>query len=53
MSGAITDDFNTFGMVVIQRRGTGDNLNSTANNVRVGYCDGEGVLQVVADNITF
>ena len=52
--GPIANDFDTFGMVVVQLLGGGaGNLNNTTNNVRIGYCDGTGDLVVVADNITF
>ena len=46
-------DFQTFGMVVIQKLTTGDDINATNNNLSVGFCDGEGNLVNVADNITF
>ena len=50
----IVNDFETFGMVMIQQRtGSPNNLNATNNSLRVGYCDGEGDLVVIADNITF
>ena len=50
----IDQDFETFGMVVIQQRtGSANDLNATNNNVRVGFCNGEAELVVVADNITF
>ena len=46
-------DFETFGMVVIQKLTTGDDINATNNNLSVGFCNGEGELVNVADNITF
>ena len=53
-AGDIDQDFETFGMVVIQQRaGSPNDLNATNNNVRVGFCNGEAELVVVADNITF
>ena len=52
-SGDTDADFETFGMTVIQRLGTADDLNNTSNNLRIGFCNGEGELVVVADNITF
>ena len=53
-AGDIDQDFETFGMVVLQQRvGSADDLNATNNSIRVGFCDGEAQLVVVADNITF
>ena len=46
-------DFQTFGMVVVQKLSAADDINATNNNLRVGFCNGEGNLVVVADNITF
>ena len=46
-------DFQTFGMVVIQKLSAGDDINATNNNLSVGFCDGESNLVNVADNITF
>ena len=51
MSGT-PQDFETYGMVVIQSL-SGNNLNRTDNQVSVGFCNGEGNLVSVADNISF
>ena len=50
----VASDFQTFGMVMIQQRtGSANDLNSTDNRLRIGYCDGEGDLVVIADNLAF
>ena len=46
-------DFQTFGMVVVQKLSAADDINATNNNLSVGFCDGESNLVNVADNITF
>ena len=43
----------TAGVLVVSRIGTTDDRNSATNEVRVGYCDSNGLFQSVADNITF
>ena len=52
-TGNIAQDFNSFGVVVIQRLDSSDNLNATNNRLRVGYCNGTGAFTSVADNISF
>ena len=50
-TGALTD---ARGVVVIQNITTGtDNLSSSDNNLRVGWCNDESEFVIVADNITF
>ena len=49
---SITNAYETYGMVVIQRLSGGD-LNRTDNYLKVGYCDGSGNFQSVADNVSF
>ena len=41
------------GVLVLSRIGSTADLNSATNEVRVGYCDSNGLFQEVADNITF
>lgn len=41
------------GVLVISRVSAAADLNSSSNNVKVGYCDSNGAYQSVADNITF
>ena len=50
---AVANDYETHGMVVILNIGSTDDLNRTDNRIKVGYCDGTGVLVSVADNISF
>ena len=52
-SSNITENFDTYGMVVIMNIGGTDDLNRTDNRLKVGYCDGSGNLVSVADNISF
>lgn len=52
-SGAVVNNFDTYGMVVIMNIGGTDDLNRTDNRLKVGYCDGSGNLISVADNISF
>lgn len=41
------------GVLLVMKAANPDNLSKSDNYVRVGYCDGEGTVQVVADNISF
>ena len=49
---APTDRQGMRGVVLIQSLGS-DNINLTTNNLRVGWCDGDGFFNEVSDNITF
>jgi type IV pilus assembly protein PilA len=50
---APTTAASTAGVLVLSSIGSTDDLNIATNNVRVGYCDSNGLFQSVADNITF
>ena len=50
---ASLQDFQANGVVVIQKTSTGDDINSTENELRIGYCDGDANLVVIANDIRF
>ena len=54
ITSAISDAFNTYGLIVIQNLDNASaDLNRTDNSLKVGYCDGDGNFKIVADNISF
>ena len=48
-----TTDLTSPGTLIIGRTSTADDLRTTGNELFVGYCDSEGLIQIVASQVRF